>query len=104
MATEFSTNKPELLSVGIETDSTATLVWACDTTNVFGYRLYNSFDGVKWNLAMNESTLHNKFISVPLKIHLRCFALQVCFVVILRSKVIGRMHLALGIFPKQNEF
>ena len=67
MATEFSTNKPELLSVGIETDSTATLVWACDTTNVFGYRLYNSTDGVKWNLAMNESTLHNKFISVPLK-------------------------------------
>jgi cell wall-associated NlpC family hydrolase len=57
MDTAYSFQRPTLLSVITGTDATAELTWQCDTTNILGYRLYRSTDGMQWTLFQNETTL-----------------------------------------------
>ena len=57
MDTACSFQRPSLLSAVTGTGGSATIQWQCDTTNIFGYRLYRSTDGVQWTLFQNESIL-----------------------------------------------
>ncbi len=57
IVSDYSFNQPELESVTNKGNNELQISWKCDTTNVFGYRLYKSTDGIKWDLFKDESEL-----------------------------------------------
>jgi Secretion system C-terminal sorting domain len=57
METNVSTQCPSILSVLTQTNGNIQLSWQCDTTQIAGYRLYRSTDGLQWSLLKDESTL-----------------------------------------------
>jgi len=57
MENNYSFNVPKLLSVLDLPGGKTKISWTCDTTNVKGYRLYKSTDGINWSMIDNESIL-----------------------------------------------
>lgn len=66
MVNDYSTKRPELLSVVTTSPTSAQLLWKCDTSNVLGYKVYRSTDGITWTLFQDESSLKSTSISVDL--------------------------------------
>lgn len=67
MEGNYSFQRPLLTSaLTIGSDSTA-LTWKCDTTGLFGYRIYSSVDGAQWSLFKNEGVVGNSCRFVFLK-------------------------------------
>ncbi|MCE1189816.1 MAG: T9SS type A sorting domain-containing protein [Ignavibacteria bacterium] len=65
MVTDYSFNRPELLSAVSVSSNGVRLTWNCDTTNVLGYRLYYSKDGgANWTVLMDENTLKSTAVSL----------------------------------------
>ncbi len=64
MESDYSFNVPKLLSVLNLPENKVKITWSCDTTNVKGYRLYNSTDGITWNMIDDESTLQTMSTTV----------------------------------------
>ncbi|MDP4117371.1 MAG: hypothetical protein Q8903_14645, partial [Bacteroidota bacterium] len=57
MQSDYSVQQPGLLSVTAAEGDSVHVTWSCDTTNVKGYRLYKTTDGIIWNIIMNENVL-----------------------------------------------
>ncbi len=57
METNYNTQQPVLLSVNVSSENKAELRWSCNSTNIIGYRIYSSTDGVSWNLILNEDSI-----------------------------------------------
>ena len=59
MADDYSFSQPLLNSALNQPDGKISLSWNCDTTNVKGYRLYESTDGSTWKVVLDENTLNS---------------------------------------------
>ncbi len=66
MESNFSFNVPQLLSVLNLSDNKVKITWTCDTTNVNGYRLYNSMDGTNWSMIEDESSLNEPSTTITI--------------------------------------
>ncbi len=66
MESNYSFNVPQLLSVLNLPDNKVKITWTCDTTNVIGYRLYNSTDGTNWSMVEDESSLNESSATIAI--------------------------------------
>ena len=51
----YNDEQPVLVSVTMNSENSALLDWNCDTTDILGYRVYSSVDGVSWDLVLDEN-------------------------------------------------
>jgi hypothetical protein len=66
MTSDYSIQRPELLSVVASSGTTARLLWKCDTAQVLGYRIYESSDGTNWSILSDETLVHSTTAEVAL--------------------------------------
>jgi len=54
MVENYNATRPVLKSVKVLSDSLIKLSWNCDTTGIFGYRVYKSGNGNDWTVVLDE--------------------------------------------------
>ncbi|HMN25934.1 MAG TPA: hypothetical protein PKE38_15625, partial [Ignavibacteriaceae bacterium] len=64
MVGDYSTQQPTLNSAIANQTGGTVLNWNCDTTNVKGYRLYASSNGVNWSLVKDENFLTTNSVTI----------------------------------------
>ena len=56
MESAANSSQPSLLHAIVLSDGKVSLKWNCDTTKVFGYRVYHSSNGDSWSLLLDENS------------------------------------------------
>jgi hypothetical protein len=64
METVANASQPNLLQAIVLPDGNVSLNWNCDTTNIFGYRIYRSVNGETWNLYLDENACKNTAVNI----------------------------------------
>jgi len=55
MESNYNDQRPTLVSSELISENLVSLNWNCDTTEILGYRVYNSEDGDAWNIVLDET-------------------------------------------------
>ncbi len=64
METSANASQPNLLQAIELYGGIVSLNWTCDTTNIFGYRVYQSVNGSSWNLLLDENMCKTTEVNV----------------------------------------
>ncbi len=54
MVENYNANRPVLQSIKVLPDSLIKLNWSCDTTGIFGFKVYTSGNGNNWTVVLDE--------------------------------------------------
>lgn len=64
METVANASQPNLLQAIVLSDGNVSLNWNCDTTNIYGYRVYHSTNGETWNLFLEENSCKTTSVNI----------------------------------------
>jgi hypothetical protein len=73
MEDNYNSQQPELLSTQKASENLVRLKWNCNTTNILGYRVYHSTDGITWNLILDENKCQSTFADINISNNINFF-------------------------------
>ncbi len=67
MESNYNSQRPELLNANFISENEVELKWSCDTTEILGYRVYNSTDGNEWNVILDENSCNTNSAKIEVQ-------------------------------------